>query len=205
MSLEALKQEILKSAEARRKEILEEAKSEAEKILAEAKARAERIIKKKRESIIKDLGEKKKAAYAVARLEGKKKVMCKRDELVRKAFEEARKRLIEIKDTDKYLEILAKYIIESLKELNIDRARLRVSRDDYELVNNNLKLLEKKVGEELNKKISLKLLKEYVNILGGVVVSDEEDKIFYTNTFDSRLKLVYDEERDDVLKILFGD
>jgi len=205
MSLEALKQEILKSAEVRRKEILEEAESEAEKIIAEAKAHAERIIEKKRESIVKDLMEKRKAAYAVARLEGKKKIMSKRDEIVRKAFEEARRKLIELKDSDKYLEILSKYIIEAIKELNIYKANLRVSRDDYDLISRNLVILEKKISREIKKKISLKLLREPVNIIGGVVISDEGDKIFYTNSFDSRLKRVYDEERDEILKILFGD
>jgi len=204
MSLEALKREIFESANRRREEILKEAREKADKIVEEAKDKAERIIERKREAIIKELSEKKKAALAVARLEGKKKVLETRGSLVDKAFEEAKKKLIEIKDGKDYLNILIKFIAEAIKELGKDEVNIRVSSSDYEFMKKNLKIIEKNVSKKIGKKVVLNLIEEHVNIIGGVIVSSKGDQIIYTNSFDSRINRVYDEMRDEVIKILFG-
>lgn len=207
MSLEALKNEILKSANSRKEEILKEAREKAEKIIEDAKEKAEKIVARKRESVIKNLSEKKKAALAVTRLEGKKKVMMKKGEIVKLVFDEVRKKLSTFKKEEpkRYVDVITSYIIESLEGWSVDEVNIRVSKEDYDLIKKNLKKISDKVSDRVGRKIVINLLDEPVDILGGVVVSDKEDKVFYTNTFDSRLIRLYEEERDEVLNILFGE
>jgi len=207
MSLEALKNEILKSANSRKEEILKEAREKAEKIIEDAKEKAEKIVARKRESVIKNLSEKKKAALAVTRLEGKKKVMMKKGEIVKLVFDEVRKKLSTFKKEEpkRYVDVITSYIIESLEGWSVDEINIRVSKEDYDLIKKNLKKISDKVSDRVGRKIVINLLDEPVDILGGVVVSDKEDKVFYTNTFDSRLIRLYEEERDEVLNILFGE
>jgi len=207
MSLEALKNEILKSANSRKEEILKEAREKAEKIIEDAKEKAEKIVARKRESVIKNLSEKKKAALAVTRLEGKKKVMMKKDEIVKLVFDEVRKKLLTFKKEEpkKYVDVITGYIIESLEGWSVDEINIRVSKEDYGLIKKNLKKISDKVSDKVGRKIVINLLDEPVDVSGGVVISDKEDKVFYTNTFDSRLIRLYEEERDEVLNILFGE
>ena len=204
MSIEALKKEIISSAEKEKEKIISEAKAEAQKILEEANERALRIIERKRAQIESELRNRKEVAVAVKRLEGKRMVY----EQIMKLLDEVREKSLEkiraIKDSDEYVDIISKYIVEGLKDLNIEEAKVLYSSSDADFFKKNSKKITEQVSKLYGKKVKLEFSDSGENFLGGVIVSDVDEKVLYVSTFDGRLNALFEERLDEILNILRG-
>ncbi len=204
MSIEALKKEIISSAEKEKERIISEAKAEAQKILEEANERALRIIERKRAQIESELRNKKEVAVAVKRLEGKRMVYEQIMKLLDEVREKSLEKIRDIKNSDEYIDIISKYIVEGLKDLNLVEAKVLYSSSDADFFKENSKKISEKVSKLFGKKVKLEFEDSGENFLGGVIVSDFDEKVFYVSTFDGRLNSLFEERLDEILNILRG-
>lgn len=204
MSIEALRKEIISSAEKEKDKIISEAKAEAQKIIDEANERALRIVERKRAQILSDLKNRKEVAIAVKRIEGKRMVYEQIMKLLEEVREKSLEKIMAIKNSDEYIDIISRYIAEGLKNLNIEKAKILYSSLDEEFFKKNSKIVIEKVSKLYGKKVELEFLDSGENFLGGVIVSDMDEKVFYVSTFDGRLNILFEEHLDEILNILRG-
>jgi len=204
MSIEALRREIISSAEKEREEILNEARKEAEKIINDAKEKAIKIVERKRAHIESQLKNKMEVAMAVKRLEGKRMVY----EEIMKLFDEVRQRalakLSELRNSGEYLNVVVKYIHKGVDSLNTTALRVYYPPDDEDFFKKNEGKIVKEVSKLVGKDIKIDFVKSDERFLGGVIIADSKDQVFYVSTFDGKLKSVFEDKLDVILNILRG-
>ena len=202
----------------------EETEVEKEKILSESRAKAEDMLKQSEKEIelqkqqfIEAEDEKglesKKRIVRAARLNTKKLRWNAEEELIKKALEEAVKRIAVVKDegfkgTD-YSSILAGLIKDAAVSIiaggSVTSTELEVviNAEDESYVNPDmLKEIATEVGDG-GTVVDLSLAEERIKSLGGVLVRRKDGKIMVDNTFEQRMERFYTDLREVIVKELF--
>lgn len=204
--------------------IKEEAKEEQERILREARAQVEELVKnakadieerKKRfiEAESRKAAENKERIIRAKRLDAKKFRWDVEEKAIKRAFEEALKRVQRVKEEgfrgksypgilaglikDAALSITAgsEYSSSSSSELELE---VVLSAEDAQFVTGEmLKEISGEVGCEV------RLSKERIKTVGGVIVRRSDGRIEVNNTFEERMKRLYPGLREDIVKVLF--
>ncbi|MGB9728538.1 MAG: V-type ATP synthase subunit E [Thermoprotei archaeon] len=201
MSIEALRAEIKKAAEEESKRILLEAEQKVKSIISEAEQRAKSIMEKRVQETIRKLEEKERVELAIARIDGKKKVLDIRSKYLEEVFKEAENRLnkIPIENRELYKKVLSDFIIEGIKNLGGSKFLIKINQRDHEIINDVIGMVKKKLHD---KKVEISVSSESLNDAGGVIIYTEDMRLYYTNTFESRLMKFKSENRSKVLEIL---
>ncbi len=199
MSLEALRKEIISSAESEAEKILSEARAKAEEILREAEERATAIVERKRQEIEARMKAALEVSIAVKRLEGKKMVYTKIMELLDKVRMESRSRLEALKNSPEYAEFWKRFLARGVEELGVKKVKVFYSTLDSEFISKN----GGDIASSL-KDVEVEFVDSGERFLGGFVMSDEDEKVFYVATFDGRLNDVFEKELYEVMEILRG-
>jgi len=176
----------------RRKEILAEAEREARRIRRAAEEEAKRIkgeAEKAAQLIIdRRLRAARERILGEAEMEGRRKLMEARGELVSRVFEEATKRIESlINDEERrneYLEILSKLIAEAVERIGGSEFIISANERDLELLKRNLGKVRRSLP---SRELKLTLSEEPIECLGGVVVESGDRLKVYNNTLDGRL------------------
>jgi len=176
----------------RRKEILAEAEREARRIRRAAEEEAKRIkgeAEKAAKLIIdRRLRAARERILGEAEMEGRRKLMEAREELVSRVFEEATKRIESlINDEERrneYLEILSKLIAEAVERIGGSEFIISANERDLELLKRNLGKIRRSLP---SRELKLTLSEEPIECLGGVVVESGDRLKVYNNTLDGRL------------------
>ena len=176
----------------RRKEILAEAEREARRIRRAAEEEAKRIkgeAEKAAKLIIdRRLRAARERILGEAEMEGRRKLMEAREELVSRVFEEATKRIESlINDEERrneYLEILSKLIAEAVERIGGSEFIISANERDLELLKRNLGKVRRSLP---SRELKLTLSEEPIECLGGVVVESGDRLKVYNNTLDGRL------------------
>ena len=203
--------------------IKEEAKEEQERILREARAQAEELVKnakadieerKKRfiEAESRKAAENKERIIRAKRLDAKKFRWDVEEKAIKRAFEEALKRVQRVKEEGfrgkSYPGILAGLIKDAALSITAGSERSSSSSElELEVV---LSAEDAQfVTEEMLKEISgevgceVRLSKERIKTVGGVIVRRSDGRIEVNNTFEERMKRLYPGLREDIVKVLF--
>ena len=176
----------------RRKEILAEAEREARRIRRAAEEEAKRIkgeAEKAAKLIIdRRLRAARERILGEAEMEGRRKLMEAREELVSRVFEEATKRIESLINDegrrDEYLEILSKLIAEAVEKIGGSEFIVSANERDLELLKRNLGKIRRSLP---SRELKLTLSEEPIECLGGVVVESGDRLKVYNNTLDGRL------------------
>ena len=176
----------------RRKEILAEAEREARRIRRAAEEEAKRIKgeAEKASKLIIDrrLRAARERILGEAEMEGRRKLMEAREELVSRVFEEATKRIESLINDegrrDEYLEILSKLIAEAVEKIGGSEFIVSANERDLELLKRNLGKIRRSLP---SRELKLTLSEEPIECLGGVVVESGDRLKVYNNTLDGRL------------------
>ncbi|MBD3172052.1 hypothetical protein GF326_06235 [Candidatus Bathyarchaeota archaeon] len=167
-----------------RNKILEEAKEKAVQILAKAEAEKKRIEEQTEETIENIIGGELRAVHdrivGGAQLEGRKKVMDARMEVINKVFSKTQDRIQEIVMSDEWEEHLLKLASESITKLNED-CIVYANKEDAEYLKSNM--------EQLPTGIKVKIEESATDIIGGVDVVNMNGTKSIHNTLDERLRL----------------
>ena len=176
----------------RRKEILAEAEREARRIRRAAEEEAKRIkgeAEKAAKLIIdRRLRAARERILGEAEMEGRRKLMEAREELVSRVFEEATKRIESLindeERRDEYLEILSKLIAEAVERIGGSEFIISANERDLKLLKRNLGKIRRSLP---SREVKLTLSEEPIECLGGVVVESGDRLKVYNNTLDGRL------------------
>ena len=202
-----------------------EAREEQERILREARAQVENRIKnakadieerKKRfiESERRKAAENKDRIIRAKRLDAKKFRWDVEEKAIKRALEEALKRVQHVKKEGfrgkSYPSILAGLIKDAALSITAGSERsssnssseleVVLSAEDAQFVTEDmLKEVSGEAGGEV------RLSEERIKTAGGVIVRRSDGKIEVNNTFEERMKRLYPELREDIVKVLFHD
>ncbi len=175
----------------------EKATEEAAKILADAREQAEQIRKDAREEIQRRLGHwasrERMAAYKEARqitdaaeLKARQTVMAAKERLVAEIQNAVKERLIELRSSGEYPDILKRIARKALRALPGEEALLQVRSDDSHLITEDfLQDLAKSTGKRV------KLMKEPADISGGCVAYSANQKMLVDFSFEAFLEREY--------------
>jgi len=199
MSLEALRKEIISSAESEAERILAEARAKAEEMIKEAEERATVIIERKRQEIEARMKAALEVSIAVKRLEGKKMVYTKIMELLERVRLESRSRLEGLKNTPEYIDYWKRFLARGVEELGVNRVKVFYSSLDSEFVSKKGGEIASSLGD-----VEVEFVDSGERFLGGFIMSDMDEKVFYVATFDGRLNDVFEKELYEVMEILRG-
>ena len=177
---------------------IEKAQKEAENIL---KATADTALQK-RNSILKkaqeEVSEKRKRLVAIAELEGRKIRLKAKQELISEVFTLAQKKINSL-PPEKYRDVLVDMVI-SLFPTG-DEEIIVSSEDKQKLGDSFIKIVNTKLKER-KIKCNIKYAEESREVGGGFIL--KSGNIETNNSFDSILKMGYNEIEAEVIKVLFS-
>ncbi len=174
--------------------IRKEGQSEARDILSKARSEAERILEQARETTARNLERQlalnRQKAYQEARriidgaeLKAKQQVMAARQEILEELFREGRKRLLALRQTHDYTNILKLLTLRAVAALPTDDCWVQVRREDMAVFSMET-LLE--LSRESGKNVML--LDEPADISGGCLAFSKDRRIFVDFYFDVLLE-----------------
>lgn len=204
MSVEKLKEEILKETEKVIKEIIDNAEKEAKKIIEAANEKAKSIVETKKQEIIKKLSEKEKAILALAKLEGKRLILEMETKLLNETVKRAVDKLSKIKRDEKYLEFLAKLTIEAMDYIGSSEVSIQLNDVDKGFLSSNWSKFVSKIKAKYPN-VNLNIDNRTVKILGGVILQSKDRTKIYNNSIDAKLNRIIEEERGNIISILMGE
>lgn len=197
-----LLEEIERRAEAESKRIIEEARAEAQKIISSAEAKSAELLKATFEP---EALARRRRILSTSELEGRRKLIKTKDELVSQVFQKAFEQLKKMAEEggNKYYEFLYNLILEAAREIGEETLVAKVNQRDYQYTNSNLKSIEERLSKDLGMKVKLKLSEEKYDGVGGVILGNEDGSKTYYNTIEGRIRRLEDTLRIQVGKILF--
>ena len=121
-----------------------------------------------------------------------------KEKLVDKAFQEAIEKLEDFAETDEYYDFLTKQIKNAASKLSSKNLTIQVNYKDKKwLASGNLEALSKKLG------ITLELLDQTPNFIGGYKIQTTDGSITYDGTIDNRLAELKIALRSEIANLLF--
>jgi len=182
------------SAEERILEMIHKAHNEADEIIKSAGAKAETIKHAYLENAIKFADAERNRQIYTVKAEAKMHVIKAKDELLHKAFLEAKKNLINFRDKRTYKNSYKLMVQEAVHELEGEEVEFHVDKKDENLC--------KEILVELDKNSEVVA---DITCAGGLNVSTTDEKVVIFNTIESRLDKAKELLKFEIFSILFGD
>lgn len=180
MGIEKVVEEIVSSAQKEARKIEKSGEEEVKKIISEAEERANVIKKQKIEEVKKIAEEMKKREEALARLEGRKRLMEKRKELTGEILEEIREKFLNLEGKERE-EVLKALIKKAGKNWEV----VYVSRKDLGFVKKAFK----------NSKV------EEIAISGGFILESADKSVRIDMSFEN----IFENLKKEIVKALAGE
>jgi vacuolar-type H+-ATPase subunit E/Vma4 len=198
--------------------ILKDAREKAESIVADAKKSAETVIEKQRQTARQNAEKKavsllKKAENDAEIIRGKvlteiKRqagwiVLSEKNRLITSVLDEAKERLVNMQNSEKYVTALRKLIVEACTVLGGGMLEVVLNKKDSTSAL-EIGKLEKKISDRSGVQSHLKVSEQKTEAV-GVIVKTADDKIFVDNTFEAIFNRRERELRLKVAQILFNN
>jgi vacuolar-type H+-ATPase subunit E/Vma4 len=175
-------------------EIIKQARQEAEEIKRVAEEKAETIKRSYLENAEGSVEpERNKLIYA-AKSETKMNLIKAKNELIQRAFADAKKSLSGFRASENYKEHFKSMVEEAMHELEGEQVRLHIDGRDENLC--------KQILDELN--VNSEIVADLTSA-GGLNVSTRDEKIVVFNTIESRLDKAKEFLERQVFATLYGD
>lgn len=173
-----IKAAIQEEFEQEKANLINQAKQLAESILATAKKEVEFMRKTYLQELEKTIEQDRIRLLSQLHLEAKKEILLEKEKIFNKVLDRIKKELQNLRqDKEKYRSILKSLIEEAIENFG-DKTKVivKIDKQDQELCKTVIAELQ------LNAKIE-----EMSESLGGIIVSDQEERCILNNTFASRL------------------
>ena len=203
MGVEEIVSKILEDANKEAEEIIKKAQMEAEKILEEAKKEAER-----RKSEILKKGEKeaemiKNRIISEAKLEVRKKMLRKKEELIEMAIKKLREELMKLPERENYRDLLIRLIVDGAIAVGSEKVAVDLNKRDYEILDiKTLWEIEKEI-ERLTKRPVIVRRGTTVDIVGGAIVRDIDGTKICDNSLEAIFERNLENIRAKIAQVLF--
>jgi len=208
MSKESLKIYIKSRVEEEEKKIISEAENTANKIFEEAKGKTVRVKDEKFRKVKKEMDEKEKAEISMAKMDGRKRVMDVKEEILKKTYDEVEKRLKNFssgKTSEKYQDILTTLAIEAVSNMDSKEVRISANKNDLDALRKNIQVIESTVLKMRGNKVDIELDNKAIDTIGGVIAHSIDGKQIHNNTLEAGLRRTFEELRGKILTMLFGE
>lgn len=188
------------------KEIIDEAKAKANAEISEARAKMEGIKKRETKEIQKRAQETEQRELEAIRIEGKRKVMNLKFQLIESALSGALARLRQMvkKKAPAYRNHIEEFVIEAAKRIDGSEFELIIGSIDAAFVKKRIKQMENSLSAIKGVAVTLKISEEPLRSIGGVVVRSPDHKEIFSNTLEARLAKIRQENLPEISQILFG-
>ena len=205
MGIEELRREILEEAERKVNEILSEARAEADKIIRDAEEKARMIRLSREQEVRKRMEERLRSELSLARIEGKKLIVNTKWEVVDQVFKAAWERFTGFRGSKEYYgDFLPRMIALGVNKIGVDEVLIHVNKEDATRLKGLLGKLSKDVSKLVGRNIKIGLANDYLDIVGGVVVSDVEEKVYFNASFEALFNRAREELAVSIFELLFG-
>ena len=195
-------------------DILKNAKIEADKILKDANEQTKEILQrgqdaaeKEKNSILetesKKVTEIEKQQIASINLQARKEILQKKEDEIKIAFGLAETELRNFHKKAAYAKVLEALIIEGGTAIAGGAISIKTRKGDAPKIK-DLTSIAKAITKACGNKCTLKISKETIDAMGGVILQTEDETITIENTFEARLEQKYRIIRTEVAKTLFG-
>ena len=200
--VESLKNKILEQAREEASKALDRAQRVAERDLVYAKEEAEEIKAQQRAEIQPLLEAEKKKIIVTAEMEARKKLLEKKEELVDRIFAEAENRLMELRGSKDYVDIISRSIEEAVTTINGDTIVEFGEKDSDIFTPDYISSIESRIAESLGRKLQLQFQCVGGKISAGVIIKSKDGRIIMDNSFSGRLRMLKEEIRGRVSEML---
>ncbi|MHA1594464.1 MAG: V-type ATP synthase subunit E [Candidatus Baldrarchaeia archaeon] len=195
-----------------RDRIIAQAKKKADEIINEAEREAKRIIEeaiseaKHKAEVILRRGVEESQAYkrrkiAEATLKWRIEYIKSREKFIEEVFRKANEELQNLVRTDKYRKVIKNLILDALNVLGSGEYEVIIAGDTA--VSIDLNEIARLSKEKLGIDVKLSMASERVRSMGGVIVRTKDLSFVVDNTFEARLKRMYEPLRVQVARMLF--
>lgn len=181
MGLEAVKEEIIRSAKEQSNSSIAEARKEANKIMKEAEKKIEEMKEKIDAETKKILDMIKREELASAELENKKILLEAKRQIIENVFVEVKKKLENLDDKKK--EAYLKKLLEKIKN-DIETNYIYCNKKDTKFL----------------KSFNV----ESISIIGGLIAENKERTVRVDYSFETILQSIKEGELQNINKLLFG-
>ena len=181
MGLEAVKEEIIRTAKESSSALIAEARREASRITREADKKIGEMKEKAEEEVKKSADLIKKQLLAAGELESKKILLDAKRQLIERVFEESKSKLESLDERKR--EAFIKKLLEKANN-EIDVSHVYCSKKDAKFMK----------GIEI----------EHTGLIGGLIAENKENTIRVDYSFETLLESVKEKELQQISKILFG-
>ena len=204
-NVETLKNKILEQAREEASKALDRAQRVAERDLVYAKEEAEEIKAQQRAEIQPLLEAEKKKTLVTAEMEARKKLLEKKEELVDRIFAEAENRLIELRGSKDYVDIISRSIEEAVTTINGDAIVEFGEKDSDIFTPDYISSIESRIAESLGRKLQLQFQCVGDKISAGIIIKSKDGRIIMDNSFSGRLRRLKEEIRGKVSEMLLQE
>lgn len=195
-------------------DILKNAKIEADKILKDANEQTKEIVQrgqdaaeKEKKSILetesKKVTEIEKQQIASINLQARREILQKKEDEIKIAFGLAKTELTNFHKKAAYAKVLEALIIEAGIAIAGGVISIKTRKGDATKIK-DLTSIAKAITKACGNKCTLKISKETIDAMGGVILQTEDETITIENTFEARLDQKYRLIRTEVANTLFA-
>jgi vacuolar-type H+-ATPase subunit E/Vma4 len=202
--IQALENEILAQADARAAEAIGRAERVANRIARGAKRRADGIAREAQRRLGPRIEAERARALALVELEMKRREASVKEEIVERAFADARAALSSRAGGPEGLAVLAGMVSDAVAALEGTRFSVELVPVDRERAGPTwLSGVAEDVSKRLGREVQLEARQSDAPPAGGVRVTTADGRTCVDQTFDARLALVGDELRRAIHRSLF--
>lgn len=204
-NVDVLKKEILKQAKDQAETTLDRARRVSERDILYANDEAKSVRAEERGKIAPLLEVEQKKAMASAELETRKMLLEKRDQLVSRAFDDAQKRLEEMRGSQAYIDMLTRLIEESISNIKEDVIVQFGDKDKILFTSEFVSSIRTHVIKTLGKGIRVQFECVEDSIFSGVIVKTKDGRMVVDNSFFGLFKRLKEELRGKVSEMLLQE
>ncbi len=197
LALSKIEEEILTDAQEEAKRRVEEAERDAAAALEKAKAEARREVEEVKAAAQEKIKVLERKKLSEARRNAAITVLKEKNVLVDKAFNEALRRVKDLRGEEVYEKSARHLLEEAIKRIGTGDLKLRASRNDRKLYEDIVKSLNMPAG------VSVAVEKESLPAAGSFTLSTADDQINIDNTLEARLDFATRALRKEIAAILF--
>jgi len=192
-------------------DILKEAKDKAARIIRDAKKEAQTLLdaahfgaREEEEREVKEARAHGKNIYeevlAGGRMKARREILQKREELINEVFKKAEESLRKYASSEKYERDLPRIAASACRKLGSDKIVIQANRRDLKLLEKNKDQIIRELSGEKSVNISFGAP---IQTIGGAKVNAPEEKIEIDETFENKMRRVFETLRVKIAKVLF--
>jgi len=195
-------EKIIQQAEKEAEKIISEANAYKNKKINEAKQEGEQLLQKTIELLEKQEKSELNKAKSAALLNSKHQLLKTKEKVIEETFNVAKEKISKIISSDRYKEILTKFIEEGAIALNGGKLVIQLPKQHKE-IDVDLKSIATKVQKQIGTDTTIEIDPNPIKAMGGVIIRNKDNTKWVDNTIEARLERYDKHIRTKVTSILF--